>query len=191
MRYPLKGTQQEDDMASYNVSYNYTVEQADLDALVDIAMLGRANKRGMLIVRVVFAVLGGALVGLLGRAAQRGDTSWIVAALALALVVYLIGPGTEKIWHMRVKSRLGDDAKNLIGKHIRYVFSPAGIQITSNKSKGSVPWSDFAAWGTHDHYLYLERTSGSYLVVDMARLNKTNASALRALLGSTKLTHVE
>lgn len=56
MRYPLKGTQQEDDMASYNVSYNYTVEQADLDALVDIAMLGRANKRGMLIVRVVFAV---------------------------------------------------------------------------------------------------------------------------------------
>lgn len=43
----------------------------------------------------------------------------------------------------------------------------------------------------NDHYLYLERTSGSYLVVDMARLNKTNASALRALLGSTKLTHVE
>ena len=165
-------------MASYNVSYNYTVGQADLDALVEIGMHSHGNKRGMLIMRVVFAVLGGVLVGMLGRAAQRGETNWVLAALALALVAYLIGPGTEKIWQARVKGRLGDDAKNLIGKHIRYVFSPDGVQITSNKSKGSTPWSAFKGWGSHDRYLYLEHKEGGYLVVDTKRLSKTNKSAL-------------
>ena len=145
------------------VSYNHTIAQEDLDALVDIAVHSRDNMKKMLVVRVVFAVLGGILVALLGRAAQRGDTSWILAALALALVVYLIG------------------------KNIRYVFSPAGVQITSNKGKGSVPWSDYTGWGTYEHYLYLVHKKGGYLVVDTDRLNKASRPKLVELVGKAGL----
>ena len=169
------------------VSYNHTIAQEDLDALVDIAVHSRDNMKKMLVVRVVFAVLGGILVALLGRAAQRGDTSWLLAALALALVVYLIGPGTERMWRVRAKAGLGDEAKNLIGKNIRYVFSPAGVQITSNKGKGSVPWSDYTGWGTYEHYLYLVHKKGGYLGGDTDRLNKASRPKLVELIGKAGL----